>query len=139
MRIHTIEQPVRYVETDRMGVVHHSTYLFWFEVGRTALLEAAGFPYHELEKSGTMFPVIEYTCRITGAADYGDRVRIDTSIQSLRSRTVVFGYRALIGETAVATGTSRHIAVDADRQPRRMAAPLLEALKPYVKGGSRND
>lgn len=29
---------VRYLETDRMGFVHHSVYLAWFEVGRTEFL-----------------------------------------------------------------------------------------------------
>ena len=27
---------VRYVETDMMGVVHHSNYFRWFEMGRVA-------------------------------------------------------------------------------------------------------
>ena len=29
---------VRYVETDQMGVVYHSNFLIWFEVGRVELL-----------------------------------------------------------------------------------------------------
>ncbi len=90
MRIHTVEERVRYVETDRMQVVHHSTYLYWFEIGRTGLLASAGYPYHELEIAGTRFPVVEYSCRLVGAADYGDAVRIETHISALRSRSVVF-------------------------------------------------
>jgi len=115
-----------------MKVVHHSTYLLWYELGRTSLLEATGFPYHELERSGTLFPVIEYSCRLIGAADYGDRVRVETTIDSLRSRTVVFAYRVLRGQTLIATGKTKHIAVDSDHKTHRMSNALINALRPYA-------
>jgi acyl-CoA thioester hydrolase len=138
MKAHTIEQSVRYAETDRMKVVHHSTYLFWYEVGRTSLLEAAGFPYHELELSGTMFPVIEYSSRFIGSADYGDRVCIETTIDSLRSRTVVFAYRVLCRDELIATGKTKHIAVDSNHKPHRMPDALIDALRPYVTARSED-
>lgn len=133
MITHAIEQTVRYAETDRMKVVHHSTYLLWYEVGRTSLLEAAGFPYHELERSGTMFPVVEYSSRFVGSADYGDRVRIEVSVRSLRSRVVVFAYRITCRGKEIATGTTTHVAVDNNLKPHRMADELLAALEPYVE------
>ena len=132
MKVHTIEEHVRYVETDRMRVVHHSTYLAWFEIGRTSLLAESGHPYHELEASGLLFPVVEYQCRMTGRADYGDTVRIDTTIEILRSRTVAFTYEAFVRGERVATGKTMHVAVDLDHKPRRMPSSLLESLKSYV-------
>ena len=33
---------VRYAETDKMGIVHHSVYPIWFELARTDLSEQAG-------------------------------------------------------------------------------------------------
>ena len=140
MKVHTIEQTVRYVETDRMKVVHHSTYLYWFEIGRTSLLAEAGFPYHELEASGLLFPVLEYSCRLLAAADYGDRVQIETRVDTLRSRTVIFTYRILNHENLIATGTTKHVAVDADFKPRRLTSVLLAALEDYaqVRNEARN-
>lgn len=140
MKAHTIEQTVRYVETDRMKVVHHSTYLYWFEIGRTSLLAEAGFPYHELEASGLLFPVLEYSCRLLAAADYGDRVQIETRVDTLRSRTVVFAYRILNQGKLIATGTTKHVAVDADFKPRRLTSVLLSALEDYaqVRNEARN-
>ena len=41
---------VRYAETDQMGVVHHSVYVIWFEVARTALCRETGHPYVDIEK-----------------------------------------------------------------------------------------
>jgi len=132
MRVHTIEEQVRYVETDRMRVVHHSAYLPWFEIGRTSLLAESGHPYHELEASGLLFPVVEYQCRMTGRADYGDSVRIDSSVDTLKSRMIVFTYKVFVREECVATGRTVHVPVDLDYKTRRLPPELMEALQPYV-------
>ena len=46
---------VRYAETDKMGVVYHSNYFVWFEVGRCELLRALGWSYRDLEADGCRF------------------------------------------------------------------------------------
>lgn len=132
MKTHVVEQNVRYAETDRMQVVHHSTYLIWFEIGRTELLAEAGFPYHEMERDGMIFPVVEYTCRMVGSADYGDTVRIESRVAEVKSRMVTFEYTITNRGAVVATGTSRHISSDSNLKPRRMAEPLIRALKAYT-------
>ena len=47
---------VRYAETDRMGIVHHSVYPIWFEIGRTDFIRKAGMPYSVMEENGVMKP-----------------------------------------------------------------------------------
>ena len=138
MKTHTIEQAVRYAETDRMRVVHHSTYLLWFELGRTGLLADAGFPYAELEASGTLFPVVVFACRFNGSADYGDTVAIETRVSSLRSRSVEFCYRILKGGTVIATGMTRHVAADTSQRAKRLPDELLRALGEYVETNSES-
>ncbi len=41
---------VRYAETDKMGIVHHSVYPIWFELARTDLSKLAGFSYAKMEE-----------------------------------------------------------------------------------------
>ena len=53
---------VRYKETDQMGVVHHSNYYTWFEVGRTDFIRQIGLSYKDMEKMGLMLPVLETHC-----------------------------------------------------------------------------
>ncbi len=137
MKTYIIDQPVRYAETDRMGVVHHSTYLLWFEIARTGLLASVGFPYQNIEAEGTMFPVVEYSCRIVGSADYGDTIRVETRIESLRSRSVVFSYKVINRGEVVAEGETKHVAVDRNLKPKRLPDPVSRALRPY--SGLRND
>jgi acyl-CoA thioester hydrolase len=140
MKRHTVEQAVRYAETDRMQVVHHSTFLLWFETARTALLAEHGFPYHDIEKEGTLLPVVEYSCRITGPADYGDTVVIETRVASARSRSVVFSYTVKNRGIVIASGTTTHVAVDRNKRTKRLPAALLGALRACaeVASGSGN-
>ena len=48
---------VRYKETDQMAIAHHANYIVWFEIGRTDLCRAAGFPYSEIEERGLILVV----------------------------------------------------------------------------------
>ncbi|MHC4372792.1 MAG: acyl-CoA thioesterase [Planctomycetota bacterium] len=53
---HTIPIVPRYSETDQAGVVHHTVYPVWFEMGRTELLRVNGLAYSELEKADGPIP-----------------------------------------------------------------------------------
>ena len=56
---HKINIVPRYAETDKGGVVHHSVYPVWFEMGRTELLRANGVAYKDLEAAGVFFVVAQ--------------------------------------------------------------------------------
>ena len=84
---------VRYVETDKMGIVHHSNYYIWFEAARDEFILAAGFSYREVEETGIMMPLVETSCRYLVGAKYLDDVTVETSIKELSPVKVVFNYR----------------------------------------------
>ncbi len=51
---------MRYAETDQMGVVYHSNYLVWFEIGRVEFMREHGLSYKEMElEEGCMIAVVE--------------------------------------------------------------------------------
>ena len=50
---------VRFVETDAMGIVHHSNYLAYFEEARVAFLAHVGHPFTEWREHGLESPVLE--------------------------------------------------------------------------------
>ena len=133
MRVHSTDIAVRYGETDKMGVAHHSSYLLWFELGRTGLLREGGRSYRDMESSGVMLPVVEYNCRFYKGAEYDDVVRIETIVTELRSRTVTFSYRATRGETLLCEAWTRHLCVDPENNVRRIPAEVIEALTTYTR------
>ncbi len=126
---------VRYQETDRMGVVHHSVYPIYFEQARTELFEAAGLPYHTLEEGGLYSPVLDYTVSLKGRLTYGDRLRLEaavTEFRGLRFRFAYQGWRTASDEDVlVVRGSSEHALVGPDLRPlhpRRLPA-CYEQLK----------
>lgn len=132
MRTHTEVIAVRYAETDRMGVAHHSSYLLWFEIGRTGLLRAAGHTYRDLESRGVLLPVVEYGARFLKSADYDDRLDIVTSVREVKSRSVTFDYRVQRGKETIAEGFTRHVCADANQRARRFPEELVAAIAPFL-------
>src|SRR5512132_3830036 len=92
---------VRYFETDAMGIVHHASYVTWFEEGRSAFTRAIGYPYSRMEAEGISLAVAEVNARYRRPARYDDEVVITAALTQLASRGMVFSYevrRASDGE-----------------------------------------
>ena len=87
---------VRYAETDQMGVVYHSNYIIWFEVGRVEMLRSLGFTYREMEKQdGTHIAVVDVRCRFKAPALYDDSITVRTRLLNVRDSLLHFGYEIL--------------------------------------------
>ncbi|SFE37038.1 acyl-CoA thioesterase [Alteribacillus iranensis] len=106
---------VRYAETDQMGVVHHSNYIIWCELGRTNLIKKLGFDYSDLEKEGILSPVININLDYKAPAHYGETVRLLTWIDHYDGLRVVYGYEIRNEDNKLcATGKSSHVCVRKD-------------------------
>ena len=117
-----------------MGVVHHSHYLVWFEIGRTELLRDLGMPYAALEAERLFMPVIEVGARYRAPVRYDEEVDVETALEEVTGVRVRFGYRLLRhpGGEPVATGFSRHAAVNEKGRPRRLPEDLRARLSSLV-------
>lgn len=125
---------VRYAETDQMGVVYHSNYIIWFEVGRVELLRQLGYTYKDFEADGMHLPVVEVRCRYKASALYDDQVVIRTRMNNVRGALIKFAYDVLRANdrTLLAEGESTHIVTDANMQktslPEKYLAPFMKAM-----------
>lgn len=127
---HRVRVRARYPETDRMGVVHHSHYFVWFEIGRTELLRDLGMPYAALEEEQLFMPVIEAAARYRAPVRYDEEVDVETELTEVTGVQVRFAYRLLRhpGGEPVATGFSLHAAVNEKGRPRRLPQEVRERL-----------
>jgi acyl-CoA thioester hydrolase len=106
---------VRYAETDKMGVVYHSNFVIWFEVGRVELLRQLGFQYSEMEaEDDCHIPVVDLRVRYKSPAFYDDEIVVRTQIKNVRSSLLHFSYEVLreADRTLLATGETMHIIVN---------------------------
>ena len=121
-RVTTSTVRVRYAETDKMGVVYHSNYLVWFEIGRTDWLRDTGWTYRSMEEEGIQLPVIEAHCEYRLGARYDDEVEIRTRAKKLSPVRVQFDYEAArrADGASFATGYTVHATIDRSGRPVRM-------------------
>jgi acyl-CoA thioester hydrolase len=111
---------VRYAETDQMGVVYHSNYLIWMEVGRVEFCRASGFRYRDLEQDGVLLAVVEANCRYLSPALYDDEVVIRTRIESANARVVRFVYEMESEGRRLAEGFTVHVFCGSNRKAAKL-------------------
>ena len=116
---HETEIRVRYAETDKMGIVHHSNYLIWFEAGRSELCRARGFSYKAMEEQDNALMVVAETyCRYKSPAYYEDVLTVRTQVAEIRSRSIRFIYEIFrqSDETLLAEGETLHVVTDENKK-----------------------
>lgn len=108
---------VRYAETDKMGIVHHSNYPVWYEVGRTDYIQLYGYHYRDMENSGVMMPLINLSCHFGYPALYEDKLLVRTWVIELKPAHILFSYKICKinddgTEKEIGYGTTEHGFVD---------------------------
>lgn len=125
---------VRYVETDRMGVTHHSNYLVWYEQARTELTKKLGTSYGKLEAMGFLSPVLSVNTEYLRPCTYDDEIVVKCCLTKATYSQMEFSYRVYKNgeDTPINRGSSRHAWVDKETfRPisiKRKAPKLYELL-----------
>jgi acyl-CoA thioester hydrolase len=127
----TTQLKVRYSETDQMGIVHHSQYVNWFEVGRTDYIKELGLTYREIEEAGFYLPVIGVQVAYSTPAKYDDLITIETSLHSYNGVRLSFKYDAHreVDGAHIAEGITEHCWTTTAMQPVKMQRKWPELHK----------
>ena len=75
---------VIYADTDAMGIVYHTHYIRWFEIGRNELMRQLGVAYTEMEKLGLNLPLTKVNCHYLLSAKYDQIVTVETKIDYIK-------------------------------------------------------
>lgn len=113
-----------------MGVVHHTHYFVWFEMGRTELLRELGCTYGDMEDQGIFMPVVEAQCRYRAPARYDEQLRVETELEEIAASRVSFRYR-LHREGAtqpLAEGKTIHATVNREGEVVRLPPAIRDLL-----------
>ena len=118
---HTITIVPRYAETDKAGVVHHSVYPVWFEMGRTELLRANGLAYKDLEQAGILFVVARLHIKYRRPAQYDEKLNLETTCSAVTASKVEHNYRLTRGDgVIIAEGGTTLACVNAEGKMQRI-------------------
>lgn len=126
-----IRDRVRFVETDTMGVVHHSVYLHWFEMGRVALLRKYGISLNDMMEAGILFPIAEVQVKYKNTCAFDDEYEVQTVMSGFNKAKMEFKQRVIrLRDGAVAVdGGVRNVFTDKYGKVTRLDNHWYEKLK----------
>ncbi len=127
---------VRYAETDQMNVVYHGNYAQYFEVGRVEAIRQLGFSYKELEGTGVIMPVIEWTAKFLRPARYDDLLTVRTTLEEWPvDHRIVFRQEVYNEQGKLLTLGSvlLYFLLSASMEKTKMPPQMEERLIPFFK------
>ena len=86
------QRRVRYYETDRMGVVHHSNYLRFLEDARMDWMQENIMNYNEIEKLGIIIPAVSAEGNFRKFLRYDDPFCIKIWLRAFTGVRMRFSY-----------------------------------------------
>ncbi len=116
---HSYLHKIQYYETDKMGVVHHSNYIRFFEEARTDYFEKTGLGYDKIESLGLIVPVLHVSCDYKASSAYGQTLEIHLKLVEFDGIRFAFEYSVTSqnGEILHATGKTRHCFLNSNFKP----------------------
>ena len=119
---------VRFCETDLMGIVHHGSYLVYFEVGRVEWLRRRGVTYADWATRGVHLPVVEAHVSYKAPCRFDDLLVVETTLADLRAVSMKFAYTIRRGGTAIAEGFTRLGCIDSAHKLLRIPDHMRDVL-----------
>ncbi|MBO7467890.1 MAG: acyl-CoA thioesterase [Bacteroidaceae bacterium] len=99
---------VKYYETDRMQVTHHSNYIRFMEEARIDFMEQADMGYEKMEAEGVVSPVMSVTCDYRKPTTFPDEIEIEVRALELSRLKLRMAYTMRVKGEVVCTATSLH-------------------------------
>jgi acyl-CoA thioester hydrolase len=138
-RVYHTQVRVRFGDTDPYGIVYFASYFRYCHRAIEDFLRACGLPPEETfknvkEKFG--LPIVEAWGRFRRPSRYGDLLRIETRVQEIRARGILFRFEFYpeTGRDLLAEGTATLVAIGSDWKACELPERVKEALKGHNPG-----
>jgi acyl-CoA thioester hydrolase len=111
-----------------MGIVHHSNYVRYLELGRIGFMDAHDRPYREYVAEDLHFATTHLEVSYHKPARYDDVLEIATWVQWVRGASIRIGYEIRRDGDLLVRAATNHGMVDGQGRPRRIPAPQRASL-----------
>jgi acyl-CoA thioester hydrolase len=128
---------VIYADTDAMGIVYHTNYIRWFELGRNEFMRQLGVAYTELEKLGLNLPLTKVSCHYLISAKYDQILTVETKFDYIKRASIRFNSQIWDEnkEKLLVEGYTIHACTNNEGKIRRIPQLLLELINKFdIKG-----
>ncbi|MDR0801463.1 acyl-CoA thioesterase [Fluviicola sp.] len=117
--------PVRFSETDAMGIVWHGNYLKFFEDAREQFGKDYGIEYLDVYEQGYFIPIVKSEISHKASIFYGEQALVNVILEQRDSAKIVFHYEVINNNTGQIAATGMTIQVFMFTTDR-----TLELIKP---------
>lgn len=111
---------VKYYETDKMGITHHSNYIRIMEEARIEWMSHIGYSYKRCEDSGMISPVININCSYKKNTTFDDLITVKVQLKKYNGLKLTIGYEMTKNNEIVAIGESEHCFLNQNGVPVRI-------------------
>lgn len=130
------KRKANYYETDKMGIVHHSNHIRFFEEARIEFMRGIGCDVDKMEKDGIIIPNVDAYARYYIPIRFDDMLNIEVKLVFFNGAKMEYNYTVKLpnGDIA-ATGHTIHCFVGNDFKPvslRRGFPDYYQKLKNSV-------
>jgi acyl-CoA thioester hydrolase len=131
--VHGTQVRVRFGDTDPYGIVYFVSYFRYCHRAIEEFLRAVGLPPEKTFKNvqdGFGLPIVESWGRFRRPSKYGEVLRIETRVQDVRAKAVVFRFEFFpeTGRELLAEGTATLVAIGSDWRARELPEKIKAAL-----------
>ena len=106
---------VRYYETDKMGITHHSNYIRFMEEARIDWMDQLGYGFDRMEAEGIVSPVVAASCNYKKTTTFKDMIEITVKVKQLSEVKLILAYDMRVDGRTVCTGETVHCFFDGGR------------------------
>ena len=137
MEIKNYSRPVNYYETDKMGIVHHSNYIRYFEETRIYAMAQMGCSVEMFEDLGLIIPNVDAYAKYLVPLRFGDRFSVKAKITEFNGVKFVLEYELFNQNNVLcATGHTTHCFANENLRPvsiKRTHKELFEIFKNQIE------
>ena len=124
---------VRYYETDKMGVAHHSSFVLWFENARVEFLRHFGIDYKSIEDSGFNLAVVEVNGRFLKPVFFDELISVQVKLSKFDGVFAMFDYKVLNERgSVVVKGYTKHFVVDRNLKRSKLPVGFIDKIDEKV-------
>lgn len=116
-----------------MGIVYHTNYIRWFELGRSELMRQLGVAYTELAKLSLNLPLTKVSCHYLAPARYDELVMVETKFDYIKRASIKFNSKIWDEnqQKVLVEGYTVHACTNNEGKIRRIPQLLLELTDKY--------
>jgi len=120
---------VGYSHTDKMGYVHHSQYLVYYEYARLEYLRELGMSYKEIEENGILMPVISAKLDFIQPAFDDDILNISTNLNINGAKFIFRSEIRQIDDKLINTGEIEVVCINSGtRKPVKPFKKIIDLI-----------